>query len=63
MAEQELNGTEVRAIFEHVGRKAVAQGMGVYAFLQAGTLGGFVDGVPNAPGPQGNFTVGLSALA
>jgi hypothetical protein len=50
MTEQDLNGAEIGASLVEMRRKTVAKQMGINAFLEAGTLGGFLTCVPNGFG-------------
>ena len=47
MPEQNLNGAEIGAGLIEMRRETMAQRVGVDAFLEAGTLGGFMACVPN----------------
>ena len=47
MTEQELNGAEICAGVEKMRGEAVTKQMGVDTFLDTGSLGGLMTGVPN----------------
>ena len=47
MAEQELNGADVGARFQQVGREAVSQGVRVNLLFDAGALSSLAAGIPD----------------
>jgi len=53
MSEEDLNGAQVSALFEQVGSKTVAQGVGMNPILEAGMLRSAMAGMPHGPGADG----------
>ena len=47
MSQQKLDGAQVRAGFQHVGREAVAQRVRANPFADAGAQSGLMAGVPH----------------
>ena len=50
VAQQDLNGAQIGACFEQISGEAVTQRVGMDLFLDAGSLGGLLAGVPDGLG-------------
>jgi hypothetical protein len=53
VAQQNLNGAQIGAGFEQMSGEAMTQGVGVDLFLDAGSLGGLLAGLPDGFGVDG----------
>ncbi len=56
MAQQDLNRTKIRSVFEEMRCKAVAQGVRVYGFLESGATSSSLTGVVDRLGSDGPIT-------